>query len=144
MFIGEFRHALDPKGRVILPASFREQLQEEVVMTYGIDGNLTLYSTTSWSDAAQELGRMRQTDKRERRFARMMMAGAHAERMDRQGRITVPARLREYAGLDRDVVLLGQLDTIEIWDAAAWEVEREEATRDFRATDRPFDVGGRF
>ena len=144
MFMGEYQHALDPKGRVILPASFRGELEEGLVMTYGIDGHLTVYSLEGWAGVASELHRMRQTDKQERRFARMMLSGAYEERLDRQGRITIPARLRDYAKLDRDVVLLGQLDAIEVWDAAAWEIEREEATRDFQATDQPFELGGRF
>src|SRR3712207_5749385 len=91
MFLGEFQHTLDPKGRVILPSAFREQLKEGLVMTVGLDNCLTVHAVNDWHRVVAGLRSLRSTDRRERSFARMITASAHPETPDRQGRITIPA-----------------------------------------------------
>jgi MraZ protein len=141
MFLGEFQHALDPKGRVILPSVFRDELKDGLVMTVGIDHCLTVHPTADWERVVENLRGLRTTDRRERMFARVMTASAHAEELDRQGRITIPARLREYAGLTDRVAVVGADSRVELWDAERWERYREEAMADFADTDQPFGHG---
>lgn len=142
MFLGEYQHALDPKGRVIFPAAFRDLLQEGLVMTVGVDNCIAVHPSADWRRVVDGLRRLRSTDRRERMFARMMTSMAHADAIDRQGRVTIPARLREYAGLDRDVSVVGADTRLELWDTARWERYRDQAMADFAQTDHPFDVGG--
>jgi transcriptional regulator MraZ len=142
MFLGEYQHTLDPKGRVILPSAFREELEEGLVMTVGLDHCVTVHPVADWQRVIEGLRDLRTTDRRERMFARMVTASAQAEELDRQGRITVPARLREYADLRSHVAVVGADSRVELWDAAAWETYRAEAMADFASTERPFDVGG--
>jgi MraZ protein len=142
MFLGEFQHSLDPKGRVIFPAAYREQLQEGLVMTVGVDNCIAVHPLDDWQRVVDGLRRLRTTDRRERMFARMMTSMAHADALDRQGRVTIPVRLREYAGLDRDVTVVGADTKVELWDAARWEQYRNQAMADFAQTDHPFDLGG--
>jgi MraZ protein len=141
MFLGEYQHTLDPKGRVILPSAFRERLTDGLVMTIGLDRCLTVHPTDDWERVVEGLRALRTTDRRERQFARMMTASAHAEELDRQGRITIPARLRSYADLAKDVAVVGADSRIELWDAGRWEAYREEAMADFADTEQPFGHG---
>ena len=142
MFLGEYQHTLDPKGRVILPSAFREELEEGLVMTVGLDHCLTVHPLADWQRVAENLRALRTTDRRERMFARMLTASAHAEQLDKQGRVTIPARLRDYANLRKDVVVVGADSRVELWEAGAWEAYRTEAMADFASTERPFDIGG--
>jgi MraZ protein len=144
MFLGEYQHTLDPKGRVILPSAFRELLEEGLVMTVGLDHCLTVHPVADWQRVIESLRTLRTTDRRERMFARMLTASAHPEQLDRQGRITIPSRLREYANLDKEIAVVGADSRVELWDAPAWEAYRSEAMSDFAGTERPFDVGGIF
>ena len=144
MFLGEYQHTLDPKGRVILPSAFREELEGGLVMTVGLDHCLAVHPLADWQRVVDSLRELRTTDRRERMFARMLTASAHPEVLDRQGRVTIPARLREYADLTKDVAVVGADSRLELWDAAAWEAYRSEAISDFAGTERPFDVGGIF
>jgi MraZ protein len=141
MFLGEYQHTLDPKGRVILPSAFRAQLKDGLVMTVGLDHCLTVHPTDEWERVVEGLRALRTTDRRERMFARVMTASAHAEELDRQGRITIPARLREYAGLTDRVAVVGADNRVELWDAERWDSYREEAMADFADTDQPFGHG---
>jgi MraZ protein len=142
MFLGEYQHSLDPKGRVIFPAAYREQLGEGLVMTVGVDNCITVHPVPEWERVIDGLRRLRSTDRRERMFTRMMTSMAHRDELDRQGRVTIPARLRQYANLDRDVTVVGADTKIELWDAARWESYRDQAMADFAQTDHPFDLGG--
>lgn len=144
MFLGEYRHTLDSKGRVILPSAFREELEEGLVMTVGPDHCLTVHPRSDWERVVENLRALRTTDRRERMFARVMLSSAQPEDLDRQGRINIPARLREYASLERDVAVVGADSRIELWDGAAWEAYRDRAMADFANTEQPFDLGGIF
>jgi MraZ protein len=141
MFLGEYQHTLDPKGRVILPSAFREELGEGLVMTVGLDHCLTVHPTADWERVVAGLRSLRTTDRRERMFARVMTSSAHAEELDRQGRVTIPARLREYAGLAKDVTVVGADSRLEMWDTARWEAYRAEAMADFADTEQSFGIG---
>lgn len=144
MFLGEYQHTLDPKGRLILPSAFREELKDGLVMTVGLDNCLSLHPLADWQRVVEHLRALRTTDRRERMFARMMTSSAHAEEPDRQGRITIPARLRDYADLTKDVTVVGADARLELWQTQAWDSYRQSAMDDFANTDRPFDLGGIF
>ena len=142
MFLGEFQHVLDPKGRVILPAAFRDGLAEGLVMTVGLDHCLTVHALDGWETVVAGLRQLQTTDPRQRMFARAMTSSAHPDTVDRQGRVTIPARLRDYATLTKDITVVGADDRLELWDSARWETYRAKAMEDFAATDTPFDRGG--
>jgi MraZ protein len=144
MFLGEYRHTLDPKGRVIFPSAFRDLLQEGLVMTIGIDRCLTVQPMAEWERVLTDLRQMRTTDARERMFVRMLTSAAHSDTLDKQGRVTIPARLRDYASLTKEVTVVGADTRVELWDSAAWEAYRGQAMADFATTDTPFDLGGIF
>jgi MraZ protein len=115
VFLGTFTPRLDDKGRVILPAKWREQLAEGLVMTKGQDRCLFVFALSEFTAMTE---RLREAD---RDFARIFFASAHDEIPDRQGRVTVPAALRDYAGLDRECTVIGANSRLEIWDSGAWE-----------------------
>ena len=142
MFLGEYQHTLDPKGRVIMPAAFREELEEGLVMTVGLDNCLTMHPSADWERVVAGLRNLRTTDRRERMFARVMTSSAHPEQLDRQGRVTIPARLRTYASLSKDVTVVGADSRLELWDTARWETYRDQAMAEFAETEHPFDLGG--
>jgi MraZ protein len=142
MFLGEYQHTLDSKGRLILPSAFRDELDEGLVMTVGVDNCLTVHPRSDWERVLEGLRNLRTTDRRERMFVRVMTSSAHAEQLDRQGRITIPARLREYASLDRDVTVVGADARVELWNTGRWDAYREQAMTEFAETDSPFDLGG--
>lgn len=144
MFLGEHRHTLDAKGRVILPSVFREQLQQGLVMTAWLDRCLTVHPLEGWERVIANLRNLRSTDRRERQFVRMMTSSAHQDALDRQGRVTIPARLREYAALGRDVTVVGADDRLELWDSTRWEEYRDQGMADFADTEQSFDLGGIF
>jgi MraZ protein len=117
MFLGEHQHSLDAKGRVILPARFREQLEGGAVMAKALDGCLAVYPTAEFDAVAAKLHDARSRGLTERQAARSFFAGAVDITPDKQGRVAIPPTLRDYASLDRDVIVAGNFDHIEIWDA---------------------------
>lgn len=120
MFMGEYNHIIDAKGRLIIPARFRELLGEEFILTKGLDGCLSIYPMDAWEAFETKLRALPLTNKNARTFTRFFVAGATNCELDRQGRILVPQTLREFAGLEKEVVLTGNLDRIEIWSKAKW------------------------
>ena len=120
MFMGEYSHTIDAKGRLIIPSKFREQLGEEFVLTKGLDGCLSIYPNDEWADFEEKLRALPLTNKNARTFSRFFVAGATSCELDKQGRILVPATLREFAGLEKDVVLTGNINRIEIWSKEKW------------------------
>ena len=115
MFMGEYNHTIDAKGRLIIPAKFRELLGEEFVLTKGLDGCLSIYPMDEWKAFEEKLRALPLTNKNARTFSRFFVAGATMCELDKQGRILVPQTLREFAGLEKDVVLTGNLNRIEVW-----------------------------
>jgi MraZ protein len=130
VFLGTHTPRLDEKGRLILPAKFREELAGGLVITKGQERCLYVFPTAEFKRLAQELQSQPVTNKAARAYGRVFFASAHDEVPDKQGRVTIPAHLREYAGLQRDVVVIGASNRVEIWDQQAWErylAENEQA-----------------
>ena len=121
MFMSEYNHTLDTKGRLIIPAKFRETLGEEFVISKGMDGCLFVYAGDDWNAFEQKLTSLPLINKEARQFARFFLAGAATVEVDKQGRILLPAVLREFAGLEKEVVSVGVLKRIEIWDKNRWQ-----------------------
>ena len=121
MFMGEYNHTIDAKGRVIVPSKFRETLGEEFVVTKGLDGCLFVYDNSEWAAFEEKLKSLPITNKDARAFVRFFLAGAASVEVDKQGRILLPGSLREFADLQKDVVLIGVGSRIEIWSRERWE-----------------------
>lgn len=121
MFIGEFEHNIDDKGRVIMPAKFREELGAKFVVTKGLDGCLFVYSLKEWSNIESKMHTTPMTSREARKFMRFFFAGAASCEVDRQGRILLPLNLREHASLDKEVVFAGVSSRIEIWSKERWD-----------------------
>lgn len=121
MFIGEFTHSIDNKGRVALPAKFRPSLASGCVVTRGLDNSLIVYTGEEWEKMAKKLAKLPLTQADARAFARLMLSGAMDIELDKQGRVVIPQYLRKYAGFKNDVVIIGLYNKIELWDKATWE-----------------------
>lgn len=119
--MGEYKHNLDTKGRIIMPSKFRELLDEQFVITRGLDRCLFVYTEDEWSRIEEKLKALPLTKKDARKFTRLFFSGAANVEIDKQGRINIPQNLREYAGLSKDCTVIGVSSRIEIWDSAAWE-----------------------
>lgn len=120
MFMGEYNHTIDAKGRIIIPSKFREALGEHFVVTLGLDGCLFVYPDEEWQQFVAGLKNL-PGNKEARQLQRYFMAGAADCEVDKQGRILIPNNLRQHAGLDKDVVFVGVLSKIEIWSKERWE-----------------------
>ena len=130
MFMSEYNHTIDAKGRLSIPSKFREILGEEFVVSKGMDGCLFVYANEDWDAFGRELTSLPLINKEARKFARFFLAGAAQVELDKQGRILLPAQLREYAGLEKDVVLVGVGSRIEIWDKAKYDEMGEDMDMD--------------
>jgi len=124
MFMGEFEHSLDEKGRLAIPARFRSRFADGLVITRGLDRCLFVYTLPDWRSLADKLGRLPLTKADARAFSRMLFSGAMECQLDSQGRIVVPSYLRQYAGLSGVAVILGVNNRLEIWDKGSWETTR--------------------
>ena len=121
MFIGEYNHTIDAKGRLIIPSRFREVLGDEFVVTKGMDGCLFVFDNPEWQAFEEKLHKLPMIDKGARQFTRFFLAGAASVEVDKQGRILLPADLREFAGITKDAVLVGVGSRVEIWSKDRWE-----------------------
>lgn len=130
MFIGEFHHTLDDKGRMAIPVKFRAELAAGAVITRGLDRSLFLYPKAEWEKLASKLANLPLGQADTRAFARLMLAGAMDVEVDKSGRVTVPEYLRTYAGVSKDVVVTGLYDRIEVWDEKAWTEYAANTERD--------------
>ena len=131
MFMGEFQHQLDAKGRMIVPAKFREELTEHFVITRGLDKCLFGYTLTEWAAIEEKLKALPLTRRDARKFMRMFFSGAVEVEMDKQGRINIPKHLMEYAGLSKEATVIGVSSRIEIWDRKLWSDFYEETEEEF-------------
>ncbi len=120
-FMGTYTPKLDDKGRLFLPAKFRDQLAEGLVVTRGQEFCLTVWPMADFVELTRRAQEAPVTVKGARDYTRFLFAGASEETPDKQGRISIPTMLREYAGLQRDVVVIGVMNRIEIWDPARWQ-----------------------
>ncbi len=121
MFIGEFRHTIDSKGRIAIPAKFRHKLAGGAIITRGLDHCLFVFTGKDWEALAQKLISLPLAQANSRAFVRLMLSGASDVELDTQGRILVPDYLRKYAGLDKVAKVTGVYNRIEIWDEKAWQ-----------------------
>jgi len=121
MFMGEYQHSIDDKGRLTIPAKFRDALGPTFVITRGLDNCLFVYPQQEWAAMEQKLKALPLMKADARAFTRFFLAGATECELDRQGRVNIPANLREHAGLDKDCVVIGVSSRVEIWSKENWE-----------------------
>ena len=131
MFIGEYYHNLDAKGRIIIPAKFRDELNGTFVLTRGLDGCLTIYSTEKWEKIFEEINKLPETKKATRQYIRMLTANACECTLDNQGRILIPANLSGSVNITKECVVVGANSHVEIWDKATWNAYMDDASENF-------------
>ena len=131
MFLGTYTPKLDEKGRFFLPAKFREELDEGLVITRGQEHCLAVYPMSTFVEMTREIAKGSVSVKKVRDYQRMLAAGASDTAADKQGRVMVPPMLRRYAGLGKEIVIVGAITRIEIWDAARWEEYSTAQEADF-------------
>jgi len=130
MFIGEYQHGLDDKGRLAVPAKFRLDLKQGAVVTRGLDKCLFIYTKKAWNELAEKLAKLPISQANTRAFARLMLAGAMDADIDGQGRMLVPDYLRNYAGIKKQVVVAGLYNRLELWDAGKWNIYKKTTEKD--------------
>lgn len=132
MLLGEFQHSLDIKGRVAVPAKWRDELRPTAIITRGLDNCLFVFTREEWTKLADKIIALPLAQANSRAFARLMLAGAMDAELDRQGRLLIPDYLRKYADLKKEVTIAGIMNRIEIWDSATWVKykERTESASD--------------
>ena len=121
MFIGEYQHSLDEKGRVTVPSKYREQLGEAFVLTKGLDGCLFIYTQEEWTNFEEKLKNLPLTNMNARKFVRFFLSGAVECTTDKQGRILIPSTLRVYSCIEKDIVFIGMSNRIEVWSLENWK-----------------------
>ena len=127
MFLGEFEHIIDDKGRITIPAKFRGRLAAGLVITKGIDPCLWLYPIDNWGDLAAKISALPRTDAKAREFRRQVFGGAADSVPDKQGRVNLPPYLRQYANIDNQAVIVGLHDYCEIWNPDQWRMRQERS-----------------
>lgn len=130
MLVGEYSHSLDTKSRLIMPLKLREELGDKFYISKGLDGCLYGFSNTEWEQFARKLNALPGLKKEEREFKRFFFSGACECETDKQGRILIPQSLREYAGLDKEALIIGVCDRVEIWSKERREGLAEESSFD--------------
>jgi len=133
MFLGEYHHQLDDKGRLAIPVKFRGDLAKGAVVTRGLDSSLFLLPLEEWGKLAAQLSSLPLGQANSRAFARLMLAGAMDVKLDKQGRFIVPEYLRSYAGLQKKLVVVGVSTRIELWDEDTWNAYRTKTEEDAEA-----------
>jgi MraZ protein len=133
MFIGEYQHNLDDKGRLAIPAKFRAILKKGAVVTKGLDNCLFLYSQEQFEKIAAKFAALPLSQSKARAFTRHMLAGAMEVEFDNQGRVTLPDYLRKFSGLKKKVIVAGLYNHLEIWEEAAWHKYKAEAEKNSNA-----------
>lgn len=129
--MGEYQHTVDTKGRLIVPAKFRDGLGDAFVITKGLDNCLFAYPMEEWKDLESKLRALPFTKSDARAFMRFFFSGASECEIDKQGRILIPANLREYGKLDKDVVVIGVSSRVEIWSKEEWKHYSEQADKEY-------------
>ena len=143
MFMGEYRHNVDEKGRVIIPAKFREGLGDSFVITRGLDRSLFAYPLEEWKLLEAKLKTLPFTKKDARAFTRFFFSGATECELDKQGRVNIVPPLRDYAHIEKECVIIGVSNRVEIWSKAIWEqyfMESEESFNDIAENMVDFDL----
>lgn len=127
VFLGEYSHSLDEKGRVVMPSKFRTGLDDGCVVTKGQERCIYVFPMDRWEEESSKVLKLPRTDRRARNFSRSFFASASDQALDRQGRVQIPESLRRYAGLEKDLTVVGVADRIEVWAADTWRTVAEEA-----------------
>jgi MraZ protein len=140
-FLGEFQHSLDTKGRVILPVEFRDRLAAGAVLTRMLDGCLAVYSRETFETLAEQVRQSARQGPRQREVARLWFSSAREFVPDKQGRVPVPQTLRDYADLERDVMVLGIDNRIELWSPTRWRDREAQAQADIASGEGLADIG---
>ncbi len=130
MFIGEYKHTIDEKGRLAVPVKFRPQLAEKAIITRGLDKCLFVFTATEWDVLAKKIMALPLVQANSRAFARLMLAGAMDVELDTQGRMLVPDYLREYASLAKTAAIVGVYNRLEVWDEKAWVAYKKKTEKD--------------
>jgi MraZ protein len=128
MFLGEYQHTLDAKGRVSLPARFRAEVTGKIVVAKGLDNCLYIYPAEEYARFKDSLLEGSDFDPRKRQLRRFFMTGAYETELDSAGRVSIPPKLREHAGLSRDIAVTGNGNRIELWDSEAWDSYNDAST----------------
>ncbi len=128
VLIGQFEHTIDAKGRINFPAKFREDIGDRFILTKGLDNCIAVYSLEEWGRWEERFKSL--PDSKSRQLKRFFFASATDVEPDKQGRIVLPSVLRDYAGLEKEVVVIGASDRAEIWDARRWAADNEDLTSD--------------
>ncbi|MBI1961447.1 MAG: division/cell wall cluster transcriptional repressor MraZ [Parcubacteria group bacterium] len=130
MFIGEYQHSIDGKGRMAIPAKFRQTLKKGAIVTRGLDNCLFVYTPEEWKKLVERLSGLPLSQGKSRAFARLMLAGAMDVSLDSQGRILIPEYLRKFAHIKKDTTIAGLHNRLEVWDTAAWEKYKAATEKD--------------
>ncbi|CUO59632.1 MULTISPECIES: division/cell wall cluster transcriptional repressor MraZ [Clostridium] len=141
MFIGEYQHSLDSKNRIVVPSKLREGLGEKFIISKGLDGCLYAYPIDEWQKFEEKLKNLPLTNRDARAFVRFFVAGATEVETDKQGRGLIPANLREYAGIEKEIVTIGALNKVEIWSKEKWESYNESDIDFDSIADKMGDLG---
>ncbi len=131
LFVGTHEPRLDEKGRIFLPARFRDGLAQGLVMTRGQEHCITVFPKEEFLRITEQMRTLPMSNRRSRDYVRVLLSGAHDDIPDRQGRVTIPTALRDYAGLSRDCTVIGAGPRVEIWDSATWARYLSETEQDF-------------
>ena len=142
MFLGEYQHSVDAKGRVVLPARFRDALTDGGVVTKGQERCLYVFPLDRWEEEVNQFTALPRTDARARQLSRSFFAGATQQELDKQGRVQLPTGLREYAGLEKDLAVIGVSDRVEIWDATEWATYNAAADEYYSNIEEALSEGG--
>lgn len=142
MFTGEYRHSVDDKGRLVLPSKLRKPLEKGLVVTKGQERSLYVFTQESWQAEGEQITRLPRTSVRNRNYARSFFGGASDQKLDKQGRLIIPPPLREYAGIEREVVILGVAERVEVWAASAWDEIAAEVDHGYSTLEEPLGEEG--
>ncbi len=144
MFSGSYEHSLDAKGRIIIPAQFREKLGDAFYISKGLDHNLCVYPSDEWESFVEQLSKLPSLDARARSLQRFMVSGAVKVLPDKQGRVLIPTNLRDYANLDKDCLFVGDIKKVEIWNKSQFESDMDDIDPVALANDlgQQYDLSG--
>lgn len=142
MFMGEYQHSIDEKGRIIIPAKFREDLGEKFIVTRGLDNCLFVYPLVQWKILEEKIKELPTSHADTRAFVRMFFSGAVEAELDKQGRVVIPQHLREHARIERDAYVIGVSTKVEIWSKESWENYSNQAQQSYEAiAEKIIDIG---
>lgn len=131
LFIGEFHHSMDAKSRLIVPAKFRQELGNSFVMTRGLEGCLFVFPENEWAEIAKKMSALPLMKKDARQFARMFLSGATEAEVDKNGRFVIPAVLSQYAELEKECVVIGVNNRLEVWSKSRWTAFMDESLNQY-------------